>query len=420
VRLRLAVSVSALAALSAIAVSGVAGAAPRHNNGLTINATPNPIDAGDAVMIYGQLNNQPIGNQTIVLYHRLAGHRQFTEVGTTSTDSTGFYKFTRAENVVYTNRAWFVREAGKPSVHSRTIHEYVRALVSMTPSTTSTDTSTPVTFTGSVIPNHARDTVKLQEQNDANGDWYTLKTGKLNSSSAYSITYRWVRPGDHDVRVLFPGDARNIAGASDGATIAVQQAQNPEFTITSSQPIISEGSQVTISGVLYMPGSTTTPDPGVSVTLWAKGPDQKKFHSIGVPVLTGNDGSYSFTEMPVSNTVYQVRTTFKPHRSTALLYEGVRDVVQMSSSSTTSTVGGQVTFSGSVSPDKAGHRIYLQRLGADNEWHSVEVTRVRHDSTFEFHWTFVKTGSPQFRARIFSDEFNVGAASSPPVTITVS
>ncbi len=68
-----------------------------------------------------------------------------------------------------------------------------------------------------------------------------------------------------------------------------------------------------------------------------------------------------------------MRTTFAPRRHTAVLFEGVQDVVTMTSSSPTSTVGGHVTFTGSVSPDKAGHVIYLQKLGKDGDWHTVEV-----------------------------------------------
>jgi hypothetical protein len=115
-----------------------------------------------------------------------------------------------------------------------------------------------------------------------------------------------------------------------------------------------------------------------------------------------------------------VRTTFAPARHSAVLFEGVRDVLQFVADQSTTTVGGQVTFTGSVTPDKAGHPIYLQRLGADGDWHSIEVTLVRPNSTFQFAWRFGKAGSEQFRARIFSDLHNVGAASTPPVTVTVS
>jgi plastocyanin len=123
--------------------------------------------------------------------------------------------------------------------------------------------------------------------------------------------------------------------------------------------------------------------------------------------------------MPTNDTAYQVRTTLAPRRHSAVLFEGVQDVLTLTPSSTTSQVGGQVTFTGTVLPDKAGHVIYLQRLGADGDWHSEEVRFVTNASTFQFGWTFGKAGTYQFRARIIGGDGNVGGASAP-ATIQVS
>jgi hypothetical protein len=93
--------------------------------------------------------------------------------------------------------------------------------------------------------------------------------------------------------------------------------------------------------------------------------------------------------------------------------------VTMQSSASTATTGQTVTFSGTVMPDKAGHSIYLQRLGKDNDWHTIEVGTVRHDSTFQFASVIGSPGTHTFRARITSDGVNVGSASAP-VTITAT
>ena len=141
-----------------------------------------------------------------MLYHHLAGSGLgYTKVGQTTTNSHGFYEFTRAEDVVMTNRSWFVREQGIHQIHSRTVFERVSALVSLAASTTTAVTGQPVTFTGSVTPNHAFERVVLQEQG-ADGNWRDLKSGRLDGGSNYSITYRWRFAGDHTVRVLFPSD----------------------------------------------------------------------------------------------------------------------------------------------------------------------------------------------------------------------
>ena len=419
-RLRLAVLATVVTTLAALAVTSVANAAPGHNRGLTINAVPNPIDAGEGVFIYGHLNVGPVSGQTIVLYHHLSGSGLgYTKVGRTTTDSHGFYEFTRAEDVVMTNRSWFVREQGVHQIHSRTMFERVAALVSLAASTPTAVTGEPVTFTGSVTPNHAGERVVLQEQNAAGTNWRDLEVGRLDGGSNYSISYRWRFAGDHVVRVLLPNEIRNISGSANPVTEVVQQKQLAGFTINSSDPLISYGQTVTISGVLDEPSSATTPETGTPVTLWARNAYQSKFTPVA-DTTTGSDGSYTFApQTPVYNTVYQVRTTLAPRRHTAVQFEGVQDVVSMTPDSTTSEVGGKVTFTGTVLPDKAGHVIYLQRLGADGDWHNEEVRFVTHADTFQFGWVFGKPGTYEFRARITGDRGNVGGASAP-VTVDVS
>jgi hypothetical protein len=418
-RPRLVVLACLMTAVGSVTAPSLASAAPRHNHHLTIAAAPNPVPSGDGVVIYGRLFGSSVSGQPIALYHHISGSgRGYTLVQTTTTDASGFYEFTRAEDVVTTNRSWFVR--GPNGSHSRTVHERVNALVSMTPSGVSTDTSTPVTFTGSVSPLHPFERVVLQEQNGSSDDWSRIKSGFTDASSNYSISYRWRRPGAHDVRVVFPGDFRNIRGVSSPTTVVVQQAQVPDFTINTSSPIVDEGGAVTISGVLFMPGSTTAPDPNVVVQLWGRRAHQRHFFVLA-DATTGADGSYSFPQAGLTtNTVYHVATMRLPHtkrRHTSPLYQGVRDVLTFQASTTSATTGQTVTFTGTVLPDKAGHSIYLQKLGKDGDWDTVEARTVRHDSTFQFRWTIGAPGGHMFRARITADAANVGAGSAP-VTVT--
>jgi hypothetical protein len=411
-RLRSAVVASALFALLSFAVPSIAAAAPHHNRGLTINATPNPIDSGGGPLIYGQLNVQPIGSQTIVLYqHATGSHMGYTVAGTTTTSTVGFYQFPNITGVA-TNTSYFVREAGGAKVHSRTVYEKVAALVSLSSNTTTADTNTPITFSGTVTPNHAGQEVLLQQQSANGNKWNTIDHGFLNSMSMFTITHRWRVPGAYDVRAVFPGDYRNIEGDSDAITVTIQQAQVPGFTINSSSPIINEGQSAMISGNLVPPTAVPPPSP-TTVQLWGRTVDQTKFHVLQV-TTTGTGGAYSFTVSPRENTLYQVRTAFvKPARHTSVLFEGVRDVVTMSASSMTSTAGGVVRFTGTVLPDKAGHTIYLQRQAKNGNWYSVELSTVRNNSTFAFVLRLGAVGTYTFRARIYSDKHNIGGASAP-------
>lgn len=417
-RPRFVVLACALAASAVMALPGLASAAPRHNHGLTINATPNPILAGEGVLIYGQLKGTDIAGKSVVLYHHISDSGQgFTRIGVATTDSHGFYEFTRAEGVVETNRSWFVRLAGAPRVHSRTVHEHVAALVSLTASSSTAVTRHPVTFTGHVDPNHAFERVVLQQKVGSADDWKTLKSGRLGPGSNYAINYAWKIPGDFTVRVAFRGDNRNIRGESESVSVAVQQAQVADFTIQTSDPIITYGSSATISGKLFARG-TTTPEASTPITLCHRSITQT------VPVcdvagVTDTGGSYSFSVSPPSNQVYFARTTLPPTRRSAGLFEGVKDTVTLSTASSTATAGQKVTFNGTVTPDKAGEFIYLQRLGADGDWHTVQIARIRFDSTFTFTRVFGTAGTKQFRARVPGDVLNIGGA-SPAITLAVA
>lgn len=416
-RLRPTLLACVVCAFACTATPSIAGAAPVHNRGLTIHAVPHHIIAGEAVLIFGQLKGPDHGNQVIRLYHRINPNPGFSLIGTTTTNSLGQYEFTRQEGIVLTNRSWFVRGPGL--THSRTVHERVDALVSLAASSPTGLTRHPIVFSGHVTPDHGGSVVALQEQKASSDDWTTLKRGVVGPGSNYNISYAWRVPGAYDLRVVFRGDARNTAAASDVTSVVIQQAEVPDFTIQSSDPIVSNGQMFTISGTLYQPG-TTTPEPSTSVSLFEKTPGAGGPYRELTTATTDTGGNYSFAdEQSSTNELYLVKTTFAPRRHTAALFEGVQDVVTMQASSSTSTVNGHITFTGSVSPDKAGHVIYLQKLGADNDWHTVEVTYVNNSSTYQFGWTFGTAGTKEFRARITGGPANVGGASAP-VTIDVT
>jgi hypothetical protein len=97
----------------------------------------------------------------------------------------------------------------------------------------------------------------------------------------------------------------------------------------------------------------------------------------------------------------------------------VQDVVTIAATSPTATTGQPITITGTVTPDKAGHVIYLQKQGKDGDWHTVAVQIVRSDSSYQFAWSAGDPGTYNLRARITSDTRNVGAHSAP-VVVTVT
>ncbi len=106
-------------------------------------------------------------------------------------------------------------------------------------------------------------------------------------------------------------------------------------------------------------------------------------------------------------------------RRSAGLFEGVKDTVTLSAASSSVTAGQKVTLTGTVTPDKSGEFVYLQRLGADGDWHTVGIARIQFDNKFAFMRVFGTAGSKQFRARVPGDVQNLDG-SSPTVTLSVA
>jgi hypothetical protein len=298
------------------------------------------------------------------------------------------------------------------------VFERVEALVSLTSDTTSGFTGHKVTFTGHVFPAHPFERVLLQERTSSGDDWHTVKTSFTGPDSNFLIRHAWRFPGQFDVRVVFSGDRRNVRGESDPVSLIIQQTQIPSFTINSSAQVISEGQSTVISGVLDKSATDLTPDSGVQVTLLARTPG---LGWIGVgTATTGSDGSYQFpAQTPVTNTIYQVRVTTQPSRHTALLYEGVHDVVSATPSSNSGTSGQTITFTGTVSPPRADVVVYLQRLGADGDWHTLAATLTNAVGGYSIGWTLGRPGTDQFRLRALPDRLNLGGHSQA-ITITTT
>lgn len=403
-----------LALLLLLALPSRTQAAPRHDYGLSITATPDPSTAGQGVYIYGQLTGPNNADKRIWLFHRINPAQRFTLIGSTRTDGQGYYHFVRADGVVNTNRNWYV--VGPDRSHSDTVHELVYANVSLAANTASTTTADPVQFTGTIFPAHPHQRVVLQEQETPSTDtttdvWHTIDVGYTNGDSQFAIPHRFRVPGNYTLRAFFPGDPRNIASESASVNLAVQQAQNTSFTISGTPAEVIDGQSETITGTLYVAGSTTTVQPNVNVTLYGK-EGTGTFKAIE-PGSTDANGDYTFTVMPLHNTVYQVRTgSGATLQETAKLFVGVQDVVNAQLSSPTVALGDSVMVTGTVTPSHEGHNIYLQEQTSQGGWVDVMTGSVTAASTFSFDYTPGQTGNENLRVQITGGPWNVGGVSS--------
>jgi hypothetical protein len=414
------VGISILLALMAVltalflAMPSRADAHPHHNYGLTIAATPDPSTAGDGVLIYGRLQGAHNANQKIYLFHRINPAPRFTIIQVTRTNAEGFYEITRADGVVNSNRNWFV--LGPNNTHSKTIHELVAAEVTLSTASASATTAQTVDFTGSIFPAHVHQRVVLQEQTNTNGNgWKTIDSGYTDGSSSFSINHRFRAAGSYTLRAFFPADPRNIASQSASITETIEQDQNPSFTISGSSQLLVNGQSETITGTLYANGSTTSGQPNVPVTLYAH--DANGGFKALENGTTDGSGNYTFTTMPVHNTVYRVSASH--NETTADLFVGVQDVVTANPSATTTTVGGMVTITGTVTPDHTGHVVYLEKQNSAGQWVVIKAGVVGTGSQYRFGFTPGLVGTKELRVQITGGPWNVGGV-SPTVTIMVN
>jgi hypothetical protein len=420
--------VPAIVAAASLLTPTVAGARPhKHSNpsgrcNVSLNVAPRQITAGDPVLAFGRLDCTRRANaagQTVQLFEHVHGSPGYALAQSTTTDARGFYEMTQAG--VQSDSSFYVR-----SHRAQSARRHVRVAAQVTlvgpPEGTQLLTGRPneVTFTGTVSPADAGARVILQRQNAVTGnEWRRIDRGTVEPNGTFSIVHRFIVPGDANLRVIVRSDGVNVPSPSNVLTYEISQAQNPQLTIVASSDPISFGQSVTISGV-------TTVVAGQPVTLLARTVHQRGFAPVA-QVNVDSSGAYAFpAQSPVNSTFYEVTTAYRPchpprgrvcsantNRS-AVLYEGVKDVLTAAVSQSTIPAGQTLTFTGTVAPDHTGHIIYLERQNVGNgNFHVVEVATVGAGSAYSIAHTVYAPGTKVFRVRIPGGPENEGAASAP-------
>jgi hypothetical protein len=400
------VSIAALGATLALSVSTQALARPGGACRIGINVAPRLIEAGESAVIFGRLRcpgpPRRAADRTVRVLQRVA-RVPGLQLATVTTDSSGFYELVRS-GIEY-NSSFSVTALGATS-QARPIRVLAHVSLAGPPdgSQIFTGRANRVTFSGSVSPHDVGARVVLQRQSAIGGDqWRRIDVGLVGPGGSYSITHTFVVPGDANIRVLVHSQRRNVASPSEVLTYEISQAQNPQLTIEGSPNPITFGGHVTISG-------TVAGAPDTQVTLLA--------HAAGQPFLavatakTDSSGNYTLpAQSPAASTFYQVSAA---GRLSAVLFEGVRDLLTAQVSASTIAGGQTLTFSGAVAPDHTGHVIYLQRRDATGvEFHVVQVAVVGAGSAYSIAHTVYEPGVKVFRLYIPGGPDNEGAASAP-------
>jgi phospholipase C len=218
-----------LAGLSSASVSRVRAPLPvpcppaaKHlrGAGISIDLTPIPAVAGDALTISGGLVGVPRGASrcgiTVQVWRREAGQRRFTPIAAAVTTPGGQYQVVLPAGAIETNSELF---ASAGSVHSPTIEAVVQAVVTLSSTATFAVAGDRETLSGTVVPGHPGQRVLLQLY--ANGGWQTTARPRLDHNSNYSIVRRFTTAGTQIWRTVLPQDERNDQSTSSPVTVKI-------------------------------------------------------------------------------------------------------------------------------------------------------------------------------------------------------
>jgi hypothetical protein len=238
-----------------------------QNPALTIESSADPITFGGSVVISGKLAGKVSGdrNEPVTLYARTHGQR-FTAVAQSTTNPEGDYSFpaqSPANSTFYRVRSTHRRSA--------VLYEGVKYLLTAQVSQTKVQAGMPVTFSGTVTPDHTGGIVYLERKDAKAPGYHVIQVATIGAGSSYSIEHRFYDAGVKTVRIFVPGNPLNGAAASSPFTIEVTPAPAsalmPEVNTNVSLP--AEGGKSGASGSESASGgleveAESGPEPGES------------------------------------------------------------------------------------------------------------------------------------------------------------
>lgn len=425
-----AAATAVLLALTPVAASAVRGARkhqqphrhakPAGSCRLKINAAPRLIEAGESVLLFGQLlcpTGTGVAGQSVTVDQRSAGTPGVSTAGTATTGTTGYFQLTSP--ALLSNSAFYATCQGAKSAQ-KNVKVSPKITLDGPPDGAQLSTGAgplihrgprrnAVTFTGTVSPGDAGALAVLQRENAVgNEEWRRIGIGQVGAGGSYSITHIFGKPGDANIRVVVR-PSRLVrpelyaVGSSEELSYEISQAQNPALTIKSSADPLSYGQTVAISG-------TVATGPNTSLTLLARTRLQSGFVAVAKAVSVGG-GAYTFPiQAPLQNTFYKVAGAGK---TSARTFEGVKYALTATVSSNTIQAGQPLTFLGTVTPGYAGHPVYLQAQNASGiGFHVVDVGTVTATSTYSIVHAAFTAGVHKFRIKVPGDHENQSVAST--------
>ena len=352
-RVRVTVLVAALMACACAVIPSIAAAhGPVRDRALTIHNSPQSIVAGDPVLIYGRLLGRDAANQRIVLWHRINPRAAVHDHRPHPDRQLGPLRVHPPERdradqpQLVCDRPGAQSFADRPRAGLGRGDARPRAPPRRPPVTRS---RSPARYPPGTPARRSR-----SRRSGATPTLDTIKTGRLNASSSYSIPFAWRFPGPRNVRAVFAGDPSQHPGDLGGQHRHRRADRGARLHDRLEQPDRPQPDAGLRSRERCWRHRAAHAEPGVSVALYASQPGQHNWSE----TQTTTTGHRRLLQLHGAG----LDATSCTRRGPRLLRCAIRRSSSKASrtssrsppSATAAVVGQRVTFSGNVSPGKPG------------------------------------------------------------------
>jgi hypothetical protein len=207
-------------------------------------------------------------------------------------------------------------------------------------------------------------------------------------------------------------------------TTFAQVSSSPHLVaIARSATTVLPSGAVTLTGTLTRPGGQ--PVAGATLSLWRK-PHTSLVWALATTGVTTAAGKVTFVDHPTVNEDYQWRfdgailAGFDPSVLAQYTVPAVSAVgtvlvapkVTIASNKTSMVRGSTVTFSGTVTPNHSGKRVYLQRYLGSGRWANVTYKALTTSSAYAFAVKITTPGTFTYRVWFVADTDHTNAYSA--------
>jgi hypothetical protein len=201
------------------------------------------------------------------------------------------------------------------------------------------------------------------------------------------------------------------AALTIGVATAAKPKPKPALTIALSQPVVTFGGSVTVSG------SVDSHQPGQKVDVLGKQYGQATFAPLAT-VDTATDGAWTYTASPTIQTTYEAKWLTTTSRPVAVKVQPQLTLTQVSlSSSRTLSVKGTFSVKATANRPFAGKFVLVQRLAPSGTTQLKKVV-LGNDSSATFTIR-VQTHNSRLRAVMPASQTQPGYIAAQSAVLTV-